>query len=257
MQVKDWFFTEAFVNFYGIACLELRRPIQFLAMPAPACPPCPRECAYSNADQEVAVSMDPRWTSRQAQQYATRAIFHHLITREGFPAVRIRKNFLGQDPARKLCYRLNWRVLGLVVNQKIDRFSAAEQQDLLLTELFVNTIKYINVCHEHAHDCIELSLPALDIFYQYFSLRPRQQRQLAGTVKHKWPQVYRLLMQMIRLSEHYSVMQPAECKDMLEAIIALLGVEEVVEVYYRSDAGQAGQHEREIVTYEQLCRLAP
>ena len=257
MQVKDWFFTEAFVEFYGIACLELGRSIQFLPAYAPLCPSCQHGCVNSGPDQDVQLLLDPRWTSRQAQQYATRAIFHHLIAREGFPAVRPRTSSLGQDLARKLCYRLNWRVLGLVVDQKMDHFFPAERQDVLLTDLFVNTVKYINVCRDHAHSPLELSLPALDIFYQYFSLRPRQQRQLAGTVKHKWPQVHHLLGEMVRLSENFSVMQPAECEEMLKEMIALLEVRDVVEVYYRSGDAPAGRYLKQTVSYRPLCRQAP
>ncbi|MDA8335826.1 MAG: hypothetical protein M0Z41_12740 [Peptococcaceae bacterium] len=252
MQLKDWFFTDAFVNFYSVACLELGATIRFLPAHPPLCPPCRRGCL--NAGQDIPVFLDPRWTSRQAQQYATRAIFHHLIALEGFPAVRPRNK---EDLARKLCYRFNWRVLGLVVNQKMDQFFPAEQPDLLLTDLFVNTVKYMNVCHERVHDHLELSLPVLDIFYQYFSLRPRQQRQLAGTVKHKWTQVHRLLGHMVDLSENFSVMQPPECAKMLKGMMSLLGAGDAVEVYYRDEDVPAGCYVKDRPADRQVCRPVP
>lgn len=255
MQVKDCFFTEAFVNFYTSACLELKRPVRFLTSPAHACPPCTKGCTYNNPNGDVEVFIDPRWSSRHAQQYAARAIFHHLILGEGYPSVRMKSDSQSRDQARKLCYRLNWRVLGLVVNQKMDYFFPNEQQDLLLTELFVNTVKFINICHECIHSHLELSIPVLDIFYQYFSLRPRQQRQLIGTIQHKWPQVYRLILQMVNISKDYSVMQPCECAKMLNEIIALLDVGEFVKVCFQHENGHTNIEENTLA-YTQLCQPA-
>jgi|GEM_PF-4558555 len=241
MQVRDWYFTDSFVELYGTACLKLGKPIRFVTRDLNGCPGCPEGCSQT-ARREVAVSLDPRWTSRQAQQYATRAIFHHLIAWEGFPGVRLKAGFTGEETVRALCHRLNWRVLGLVVNQKMEGFFPGP--DFLLTELFVDTVKYLNVCHEHPHTVLELSLPALDIFYQYFSLRPVHQKQLAGAVKHKWAQVHRLVRQMIRLSENYSLMDPAQCGEMLEALIALLEVAEMVEVVRHAAGGDRLERSR-------------
>lgn len=249
MQVRDWLFSESFAQFYRNACLCLERPIQFMTVPSPVCPRCPLGCPRE--DGEVTVLLDPRWTSRHAQQYATRAIFHYLLTREGFPAIRLKSDRAGDETARKLCYRLNWRVLGLVVNQKMDALFPDQQQDILLTDLFVNTVKHINVCFEHVYSNLELSLPALDIFYQYFTLRPRHQKQLIGTVKLKWAPVHNLFLGMVRLSEDYCLMDKAECRVMLEKIVGLLGVGDVVQVVYHPDLA-AGQYGDALAAYSQL-----
>jgi len=257
MQVKNWLFTETFVNFYAVACLELGRTIRFLSSADPECAHCPKGCLCPDGNDDITVFLDPRWTSRQAQQYATRAILHHLVALDGFPAVRLRTVFRGRELARRLCHRLNWRILGLVVNQKMDRFFPNETQDLLLTDLFVNTVKYINVCPEHALEPLELSLPALDIFYQYFSLRPRQQRQLAGAVRQKWVRVHRLVEQMVRLSENFSVMDPVECGMMLREMIALLGAPDTVEVYYREEDAPLRPYAGKRAAARQACPPAP
>ena len=244
MQVREWNFTDSFVELYETASLKLGKPIRFVTGAWAGCPNCPDGCSDAKP-REVAVVLDPGWTSRQAQQYATRAIYHHVITWEGFPTVRLHRSFSAQEAARALCYRFNWRVLGLVVDQRTTGLFS--EPDFLLTELFVNTVKYINVCHEHPHSGLELSVPALDIFYQYFSLRPRHQKQLAGVVKHKWAQVHRLVWQMIRLSENYSVMDPDQCADMLEALIELLKVGEIVQVVRHPQKGERFQHDRRAV----------